>query len=191
MEMNSEINIKTKNEYTEPTSTDIFELLTHFTTYCKKRIEIYGKMKIKQRQPNFPEDISENIVKLLMEHNEKIKVTWNITTGDLLDMTNNKKIKVKCFSSTGSTSFGPTEKWDYIYFLDAIDFINMNFKCYKVSLSNDHDIWKNIKINKNETYNDQCLQGIRPIITYLLLEKQIPKEYINEIFKGSIEKLLK
>lgn len=184
------IKVNNKIKLNELSIVDIFTLLNHFTTYCKKRIEIYKDMNKKQRQPNFPEDISENIVRFIIEKLEKINVSWNTTSGDLMIINTKEKIEVKCFSSTGPTSFGPTEKWDYLYFLDAIDFINMNFKCYKISLSNDNDIWKNIKINKKETFNEQCVQGRRPRIQYSSLKSLIPIEYITEIFNGNLKILL-
>ena len=52
--------------------------------------------------------------------------------------------------SDGPTSFGPSESWDYIYFVDCMDFENMNFKVYEIRLSNIHHTWKNIKISGDD-----------------------------------------
>ena len=74
--------------------------------------------------------------------------SWDTNEGDLIIL--NKKIEVKGFMSTGPLSFGPSEKWSLLYFVNAIDFQNKNFKIYEVKLSNNNTLWSNIKINKNE-----------------------------------------
>jgi hypothetical protein len=92
----------------------------------------------------------------------------NITC-DLI-VNDNILVEVKCFASSGSTTFGPKEKWDHIYFLDAIDFKNKKFKIYKSELSNTSDEWKNIQISKIDKYNDVCIKGKRPRINFSILK---------------------
>lgn len=142
--------------------------------------------KKKIRNPNFPSEISENIVKFSFFKKYKIMPSWDTDKGDLLVL--NKKIEVKGFMSYGPSSFGPTEKWDILYFVDCIEFKNKYFKVYEIKLSNKNEYWNNIKINKNETYYDQCLQGRRPRISFDLLHKQIDG-HCKIIFEGNINNL--
>lgn len=141
----------------------------------------------KIRHENFPSEISENIVKFAIFKKYKIMPNWNTKIGDLELIY--KKIEIKAFSSIGPTSFGPTENWNIIYFINAIDACNKYFIIYEIKLSNKDQIWRNIKINKNQTYEDQCKQGRRPRISFTLLEKQINAKYINVIWKGFLYNL--
>lgn len=68
--------------------------------------------------------------------------------------------------------------------MDAIDFINKNFKIYKVNLSNDSEVFNNIKINSNYTYQEVCKTGKRPRINFEELSKQLDK-YMELVYKGS------
>lgn len=65
-----------------------------------------------------------------------------------------------------------------MYFLDASDFLNKNFKIYKINLSNDSEIFKNIKINSTKTYKDVCDEGKRPRINFKELQKQLKNNII-------------
>lgn len=133
--------------------------------YCKEiltcRLNSYieyhnsSKLHEKIRKPNFPEDISENIVKLYVNDCE-----WKQKSGDLYSEINGK-IEVKCFSSHGPISFGPKESWDILFIVDATDFIN--------SKSCDF----NIKISKSQTFLDQILEKRRPRICWKKLYPQI------------------
>jgi len=136
--------------------------------------------------PNFPE-ISENIVKYIVEYKTGNIPIWKPGKGDLI--CNGKRLEVKCFTSNGPSSFGPTEEWDELYFLDATDYENKNFKCYKISLSNTE--FSYIKINSSETYKDQCAQKRRPRISFNIISGQIPKEKINLLFEGNFDILSK
>lgn len=66
---------------------------------------------------------------------------------------------------------------------------NWKFKVYEIKLSNENNLWKNIKVNATQTYADQCSQGRRPRITFTELVKQIPAKYINIIFYDHIDNL--
>jgi hypothetical protein len=135
----------------EPSLDEIIKLLDKFEEYCRYVNELKQKYKRKIRMPNFPQEISENLVKyMICDPN----VSYFTKSGDL--SCRGQKIEVKCFSSTGPSSFGPTEKWDVIYFLDAVDHVNGKFTCYKISMNNDE--FGLIRINKLETYSDQICQ---------------------------------
>jgi hypothetical protein len=77
-------------------------------------------------------------------------VQWNTNGGDL--EYDGLRFEVKGFISDGPCSFGPTEHWDTIYFLDARSIKTRQIKIYEILLSNTDPLWSNIKINKKETY---------------------------------------
>jgi len=115
----------------------------------------------KIRNENFPSHISENIVKIVLnknyyQHSSK-KVTWNTNVGDL--EFNGLKYEVKAFMSHGPSSFGPTENWDKIFFLDGMKISEKQITIYEINLSSNDSMWEKIKVNSTETYKDQCVQG--------------------------------
>jgi len=212
----------------------------YMNTFLKKK---------KIRLSNFPSHISENIVKFAIYKKYGIMSCWDTEKGDLI-------IKILTFISQlevkgsidlyngGPSSFGPTEEWDKIYFLDGVNTIEKKYKVYEVKLPNNCDKWKNIiisgkefpvedipeipnnindltlkelkdlckkrgiisggnknvlikrlkieepgtKVNKIETYEDQCLQKRRPRITFKELESQLGDD-CELIFDGHISEL--
>lgn len=144
------------------------EHINHYRAVCRRN-ELLKNKKI--RHTNFPSEISENIVKFVIFHKYKIMPTWDTATGDL--QCGSLSIEVKAFSSIGPTSFGPTEKWDRIYFMDATQFIHSVFKVYECKIKNDNDIWQQLMVNKNETYGDHCKQRRRPRICFSNLYQQL------------------
>ena len=57
--------------------------------------------------------------------------------------------------SDGPSSFGPTEAWDIIYFVNCKKFLDKKFKIYEIKLSNKSEIWRNIRISgSNFDMND-------------------------------------
>ena len=69
-------------------------LLSRLESY--KKFHSSSSLHKKIRKPNFPEDISENIVKNFLE----FETTWKEKTGDLFSKKFGK-IEIKCFSSDG------------------------------------------------------------------------------------------
>ena len=162
-------------------------LLDKYNEKIQFNIEINNKLKNKKlRNENFPSEISENIVKFALLKKYKICPNWDTSSGDLELL--NKKLEVKGFMSEGPSSFGPSEKWNYIYFVDCKKHFNKFFIVYEIKLSNDHNIWKNLKINSSQTFSDQCLQKRRPRITFDQIYKQIP-DYCKIIFNGYLSEL--
>lgn len=145
-------------------------------------------LKKKIRNDNFPSEISENIAKYAIYKRYNIMPRWDIDVGDLLLL--NKKIEVKGFMSEGPSSFGPNENWNILCFVDCKEHLNNYFKIYLIDLSNKNMIWKNIKVNKNETFEQQCLQKRRPRICFYDIQKQI-KNHCKLIFEGTLENILK
>ena len=170
-------------------------------------IKLSNKSKelgLSARHPNFPSEISEYLAK------RSLMKAWNLDeneitkkkkqSGDLvINYSSNifHKIEVKCFSSNGPISFGPTEYWDYLMLIDARQnkrsgsesigsesigsesigsesngWDNL-FYVYLVDSDSDSPIIKNIKVNKKETFADHCKQKRRPRIRPNELIKQL------------------
>lgn len=137
-------------------------LIDKYTDYCNS----ISSFNI--RCPNFPESISENIVKLFI----------------------NNKENIKCFSSTGPTSFGPQESWDEIYFVDSIHFKLNFYKIYRINLKNCDKKFQQIMVNKTETYGQHCLAKRRPRICFDKIKEQLNGDCVL-VFKGKYEDLFK
>ncbi len=168
--------------------------LNDITEYLNKFIKLnlfgqslntkYGLQK-KIRMSNFPSEISEIIVKYIIESIYNRPINWMTKSGDLSD--NNQKLEVKCFSSTGPSSFGPTECWHKLYFLDATDYMNYNFKCYEINLSNVE--FGFVKVSLNQTYFEQCQEKRRPRLCFSQLKAQLNETQLKCIFDGHLDQL--
>jgi len=152
----------------------------HHKNYVKARKEI----DIKIRLPCIPEDISENIIKMILHHklNDKTS-TWDCK-GDLKSKKEGTQ-ECKCFTSDGPLSFTPSSVWDVIYFLDARDWLNDQFILYRIPLSNLSPEWKKIMVNKHQSFADQAQQGRRPRITWESLYPQL--QCVSKVFEGTFE----
>jgi len=154
--------------------------------YVNGRIQTTKKIGVEVRLPCIPEDISENIVKFIL-HN-KLKDTtsrWDCKKGDLQSEQEGKQ-ECKCFTSDGPSSFTPSSEWDVIYFLDARNWLNDKFILYRVLLKRTSSEWKNIKVSKAQTFEDQTKQGRRPRITWESLKPQI-SSYCNNVYDGTFD----
>lgn len=88
-----------KFEY-EITLKDVEELLDIHIEYVKNILKFKLKTNMNLRLPNFPESISERIVKEYICKYEDRDCTM-AKTGDLEILSKNIKIEVKCFTSVG------------------------------------------------------------------------------------------
>lgn len=169
----------------------LIKLLDKYNQNLKFNYEINKLLsKKKIRNDNFPSHISENIVKFAIYRKYKIMPCWDTDKGDLVINKLNLplRIQVKGFVSCGPSSFGPKQSWDWIYFVDAKDTLNYNFKVYEIKLSNKNHIFRNIKLNKNETYGDICELNQRGKLRgsfYKIFKPQL-NNYCNLIFDGNI-----
>jgi hypothetical protein len=127
-----------------------------------KLYSLSSKLHETIRRANFPEDISENIVKFFVAGDR-------ITPGDIYSR-DYGKIEVKCFSSTGPISFGPKETWETLIVLDATKFLEDRYTVHIITVSS-RDF--NVKINKKETYKDQVYQKRRPRLSWKSLKTQV------------------
>jgi hypothetical protein len=75
-----------------------------------------------------------------------------------------------------------------IYFLDARDWLNDNFILHRVALKRTSDEWKAIKVNSTQCFNDQCLAGRRPRITWTQLYPQIAA-HTTTVFNGKFDEI--
>lgn len=165
-------------------------LLERYNNDCILVEGINKQLKKKKiRNSNFPSEISENIAKLAICKKYRVMPTWDTERGDLyIQCPINRQVEVKGFMSVGPSSFGPTERWDWIYFVDCINTLQREFKVYEIKLSNTNMIWRNIMVNKEQTYGDQCDQKRRPRIAFHRIQEQIPN-HCKLIFEGNIEEL--
>lgn len=172
-------NIPSTNNNTEDlyTKNVLDKQYTIHKDYVLSRIESAKNLNVSFRLPAIPEDISENIVKFILHKNGDTSSKWNCKKGDLLG--NEGVQECKCFTSDGPLSFTPSSDWDCIYFLDATKWLENNtFKLYKYPFKKSSDEWKNIKVNKTQTFENQCSQGRRPRITRDALYPQIKEKCI-------------
>lgn len=143
----------------------------------------------KLRHRNFPEYISEYMVfrhlsKRFPEYQFKQSSAYDIVQ---LPRSKNeciKKIEVKCCSSNGPLSFGPVQSWDQLYIVDARNLQNDVFKIYKCT----GDMTQ-VKVNKTDTFMDQCNQKRRPRICLnnLLQQESLLCECV---YHGSMKQIL-
>lgn len=163
---------------------DPIAVLDAYNDYSKI-LESFG-----MRRPNFPEGLSETLAgKVLSKYYSR-----NISkapTGDLIDQ-HQYKYEIKCFTSTGPSSFGPTESWDSLVFVDFIDYENGNFSVYEFPYKNTSDEMRSLILNnkKQETYHQQCTNGRRPRICFDEFCKQNDnKSKLLTIFSGNIKSI--
>ena len=168
-------------------------LIDRISSYTQQQniIKILNKkLNIKKiRNDNFPSDISENIVKFIIIIKDIYKVKWDINCGDLCD-NNGNKIEIKGFSSTDPISFGPKERWNQLYIINCMDYINKNFTIYKINYNNNDDKIQNLQISKKETFKNQIVNGRRPRICFNHLYEQL-KDDIEIYWTGNINILYK
>jgi len=156
-------------------------------------VEIIKKTGLAIRHQNPPEDVTENIVKFIINnYDNDTSCKWAKSikekSGDLCSEKYSLKSppEVKAFTSDGPSSFGPTKKFGIIYFLDMRQWLNDTFILWKLNVSNESPEWRNIRINKNQTLEEQCKQGRRPHISWDNIQSQIPEKCV-QVYYGNFE----
>ena len=156
----------------------IHKLQTMYIEYRKTIKEINNTLKCKKiRNPNFPSEISENIVRLYLNKNGSSCI-WSKNGGDLLCLKNNIKIEVKAFTSSGPTSFGPKESWKELYVLDCTQFENNIFILYQIKLSNKSKKFRSIKFTKTKTFGEIADNGKRPRCCFNKIKQQLGNDCV-------------
>ncbi len=159
------------------------KLLSDYVRACIAHDYKYG---YQTRRQGLPEHISENIVKFIIRnHLNDNTCTWACAVGDLSSSVF-KIIETKSFTSAGPTSFGPKQKWDVIYFLDARGWLSDRFILWEIRLANTDDIWKKMKVKKNQTKDEQSEEGRRPRISWDALYPQI-NDHCTKVYEGTFE----
>lgn len=121
-------------------------LITLFNAYLS-----YSKLLEESgfRRPNFPEGLSETIAGHCLSKYYSKNIS-KAQTGDLIDQDTKSKYEIKCFSSTGPSSFGPVESWDSLIFVDFIDYKNGNFIVYEFPHKNTSKEMQSIILSKRK-----------------------------------------
>lgn len=173
------------SKYTEDTLRTSYQLFYDF--YCaKKRMKTSTGLPL--RLPNFPEDISENIVKLIIWNYEGTRdVVWAKEESKPGDLNSDSIgiIEVKCSSSSGPCTFGPDKTFDRLFFLDVRNFEDDVFICWKIDLTSHSQQWKNLKVNNKQTFEEQCKQKRRPRANWDTIIYPQLKDYCYKIYEGS------
>ena len=167
----------------------LFECIETYNKTIRREKKINNFLKCKKiRHSNFPSHISENLVKFAFFKKYNMMPSWDMKPGDL--MINNLKLEVKgsLDLNNGPISFGPNENWNFIYFLDGYDTLNLNYKVYEIKHKNKSELWKSLKINKDETYENQCIQKRRPRINFNKIQEHF-KDECKLIFNGNFKDL--
>lgn len=150
------------------------------------------------RHQNTPEDITENIAKIIIRKFENDNsCVWckgvdkkHGLTGDLYSnkYDKNAPIEIKSFTSDGPSQFGPKKKFGVLYFLDLRKWLDDEIVLWKVNLTDTSNEFRNIKVNKTQTMGEQLLENRRPRITWDSLYPQI-SEFCEKIYEGPFENI--
>jgi len=175
------------DEYTEDVLRSRMEW--YYMTY-----DHYKKYNLPIRCINFPEDISENMVKFIIRNFEGDRTCkWAKCIGKSGDLASERytdefPIEVKGFTSDGPSQFGPSKRFGVIYFLDARQWRKNKYILWKVNLTNESPEIKGVVMNKKkgQTFEDQCGEGRRPHINWDSLYPQI-KDHCAKIYEGTFE----
>lgn len=157
-----------------------------------KTVDIIKETALPIRHQNPPEDITENIVKfIIINYDNDPSCKWAKGIDMKGDLYSDKypidsPPEVKAFTSVGPSSFGPKKKFSVIYFLDMRLWLNDTFILWKLNLSNESSEWKNIKMNKTQTHEEQCEEGRRPHISWDNIYSQLPDKCVK-VYCGSFE----
>lgn len=119
---------------------------------------------------NIPETITETLLCFVSD----FKLNKG-SSGDAYDDKNKRIIEIKATSNydRDTTSFSPKEAFDALYFV-RLD--KRNDVMYFYDLQMNSDDLKKIKVNSNQTLEDQQLQGRRPrfsVIKFVIEENKL------------------
>ena len=142
-----------------------------------------GLKQYGSRGPNLSEGLSESAFCLYSNSLKILNIQGGCdSSADTYNLDRQEAQQIKATSIANDlTSFGPTSKWNKLYFLDFYNGGNLDgsFDCYQI----DTDLIYNTIVNKgkNETFVDQQKQGRRPRLS---LKKIIAENNIAPIGKN-------
>jgi hypothetical protein len=162
--------------------------------YVVETIELSTEVGGIIRLPNIPEDLTENICKFIVRNilgNDTCVWCKGVGLPGDLHSESEKVMETKSFTSDGPCSFGPKKKFDTIYFLDLRSWLTNEIVLYRVSLSNESSIWKELKMNKNETFDKIAKDGKRPHISWEKILGQLTPDSYKEVYRGTFERIFR
>ena len=151
-------------------------LITNLNIEIKKN-KSYTKWTKLIRNPNFPSELSENLVKLVWEKRLNKKIEWKIGSDLLIDK--QQKHEVKCFVS-GPSSFSPILTFKSIFFLDASYSHEGIFILYHINCNG--EMFSKLNCTLSETFLDFQLKKKRPRCCFFFLLKQLREKKIEMSF---------
>ena len=106
------------------------------------------------------------------------------------------QLEVKAFISDGPSSFGPTEQWDKLYFVDCKKYLDGEFRVWEIDCKNTDEEWRKMSISRRETFGDQADAKRRPRIPFedgslnvkKYFEENAPDK-ISLLWEGNLESL--
>jgi hypothetical protein len=163
----------------------LLEMYNDFIEYSSRVSEYDCKCRL----PNFPEHISEHMIRMIVNYYSSDSSAREpsqsllrrpLSGGDLVNE-NNERIECKAISSDGPITFGPTEEWSTLYILDVRTArFDDNIVLYKINLS--HEEIGFVEISKNRTYKQYCKKSLRPRIK---LEKLLDQLEYEDTISGN------
>jgi len=164
---------------------------TYINTYLET--DEIKKSGLPIRQQNPPEDITENIVKFIVRNydNDPL-IMWAKCAGEKGDLITPKYVfppEVKSFTSDGPCSFGPNKKFGVLYFLDLREWIKNNkIILWRIDVSSESPEFKQLKMNKGQTHEEQCGEKRRPHIAWNLIYTQLADKCVK-VYEGTFENI--
>jgi hypothetical protein len=175
------------------TVTIVIEYIDHYNGCVVFINAMNAKMKSNTiRHLNFPSEISENITKFAYFKKYGNMPSWDTDKGDLtLRKPGDRLLRFEVKGSLdlingGPSSFGPSEEWDSIFFVDAKGTLEKVYTVYEIRVSNHSDLWKGLQVSSKQTFSDQCVEGRRPRMKFQNIINQLPIDKWSIIFNGSI-----
>lgn len=68
------------------------------------------------------------------------------------------------------------------------DWLNDHFILWQVKLTNDSKEWKDLKMSKTQTFEDQCKEGRRPRIGFDKIKAQLGDKCVS-VYDGTFEEI--
>jgi hypothetical protein len=140
-----------------------------------------GMREYKAREPNFPEGLSEVAYCIWSDSHRFVSARGIPNTS--FDTYNTKETAAEqvkaCSVEKDLTSFGPRSKWDKLIFLDFYNEgkVDGRFDVYEIPST----LVYNHKVNANQTFQEQQLQGRRPRLS---LKELIVRHDVQPVAKA-------
>lgn len=171
--------------YTKAFLAEQFQAFKNYQLSRRRAKEVVSSVRL----TNFPEDISENIVKWTLQLLGDTSISHKTVgkgRGDLRS-SNDGKIEVKCFATSGPISFGPEQDWDILYVVDARKWEEEKFTIHRVALAKTSEKWQQLQFSKTRKFMDYGKE--RPRLSWSELLPQIQTD-TTIIFDGTFQSIV-